>query len=152
MSDLDLKLVVVMSRAIQSMHKFLEDDIKQYGITPSEFGALEYLYHNGEVSVQKIGDKILVTSGTITYTINKLLKKGFITKRQCTEDKRYSYLKLTDEGYKFIDKAFNNHKKNLNNLLKDVSDKDKEDLVNLLKKIGMTISERGEYNDHKISR
>lgn len=42
--SLSLKLFVILSRAVQSITKRIEEDIKSYGLNPTEFAVLELLY------------------------------------------------------------------------------------------------------------
>ncbi len=73
--SLSLKLFVILSRAVQSITKRIEEDIKSYGLNPTEFAVLELLYSKGDQPIQKIGDKILLASSSITYVVDKLEKK-----------------------------------------------------------------------------
>ena len=73
--SLSLKLFVILSRAIQSITKRIEEDIKSYGLNPTEFAVLELLYSKGDQPIQKIGDKILLASSSITYVVDRLEKK-----------------------------------------------------------------------------
>lgn len=55
--DLSLKLFIVLSRAMQTIAKRVEEDIKNYGLNTTEFAVLELLYHKGSQPIQKIGEK-----------------------------------------------------------------------------------------------
>ena len=60
--DLSLKLFIVMSRAMQTITKRIEEDIRNYGLNTTEFAVLELLYHKGDQPIQKIGEKVLLTT------------------------------------------------------------------------------------------
>lgn len=77
-----LKLFVVLSKAYKSLMDHAVKDMKSYGLASAEFMVLEVLYHRTRIPLQQIGEKILVTSGSITYNIDKLEKKG--TAETCT--------------------------------------------------------------------
>jgi MarR family 2-MHQ and catechol resistance regulon transcriptional repressor len=102
------------------------------GLTVSEFGVMEFLLHKGKQPVQQIAEKILVTSGTITYVINKLIEKGFIKRERCKKDKRIYYVDLTEEGKRFIEKVFKDHEKFLSKLFGEIDKEDKKELINKL--------------------
>ena len=134
MRDINLNLVIAMARTYDELFSKLEKNVQQSGLNISEFGVLEMLYHKGDQSVQKIAEKILVTSGTITYVINKLEKKNLVVRRKCEKDKRIFYVSLTDEGNKLISEVFKNHKEFLDDLLMDMDENSKKDLLsNLIK-------------------
>ena len=134
MSDINLKIVIAMARTYDDLFFQIEKSLQEYKLNISEFGVLEMLYHKGDQPVQKIADKILVTSGTITYVINKLEKKDLVIRRKCNKDKRIYYVSLTEKGRDYIAHIFPKHKEFLNNLFKDLSEEDKRELVeNLIK-------------------
>ncbi len=84
-------------------------DMKQYGLSPSEFMILEVLYTKGKIPLQQIGGKILVTSGSITYNIDKLENKGLLKRVPCEEDRRVIYAEITAEGIELFDRIFPKH-------------------------------------------
>ncbi len=129
MSDINLKIVIAMARTYDDLFFQIEKSLQEYKLNISEFGVLEMLYHKGDQPVQKIADKILVTSGTITYVINKLEKKDLVIRRKCNKDKRIYYVSLTEKGRDYIAHIFPKHKEFLNNLFKDLSEEDKRELV-----------------------
>lgn len=134
MDNINLKLVIAMSRTYDSLFSEMEKNFKEFGLNISEFGVLEMLYHKGDQPVQKVAEKVLVTSGTITYVINKLEKKDLVVRRRCSKDKRVYYVSLTEKGRNFIAHIFPKHKIFLENLFKDLSDDSKKQLVeNLIK-------------------
>ncbi len=57
--DLSLKVFIVLSRALQSIKKRVEEDIKCLGLNPTEFSVLELIYSKGDQPIQKIGEKVL---------------------------------------------------------------------------------------------
>ena len=134
MDNMNLKLVIAMARTYDSLFAEMEKNFKEFGLNVSEFGVLEMLYHKGDQPVQKVAEKILVTSGTITYVINKLEKKDLVIRRKCNKDKRIYYVSLTEKGRSFIAHIFPKHKNFLDNLFKDLSDDNKKELIgNLIK-------------------
>lgn len=70
-----LKLFTVMTKALQSVRIKAIADIKKHGFNPTEFAVLELLYSKGEQPVQKIGEKVLIASSSITYVVDKLEKR-----------------------------------------------------------------------------
>ena len=68
--SLSLKLFVILWRELQSITKCIAKDIKNYGLNPTEFAVRELLYSKSDQSIQKLGDKILLASSSITYASN----------------------------------------------------------------------------------
>lgn len=132
MSDINLKLVIAMARTYNDMFFEIEKNVQEFGLNISEFGVLEMLYHKGDQPVQKVAEKILVTSGTITYVINKLEKKELVVRRKCEKDKRVFYVSLTEKGKEFILDIFPKHKEFLDNLFSGLNENTKRELVDNL--------------------
>lgn len=133
MDNLNLKLVIAMARSYEALFSKIEKNVNEYGLNLSEFGVLEMLFHKGEQPVQKIAEKILVTSGSITYVIDKLQKNELVIRKKCDKDKRIYYVSLTEKGEALIAEIFPKHKRFLNELLKDMDNASKTELIqNLL--------------------
>lgn len=132
-----LKLFVVLSRALESIEKQAMKNVKSYGLNLTEFAVLELLYHKGDQPVQKIGQKILLASSSITYVVDKLEEKGYIYRRACKEDRRVTYVSITDKGKEFMDQIFPEHREELNNIMGGLNLEEKLDLIEKLKKLGL---------------
>ena len=134
MKDINLNIVLAMARTHNSLISKIEKNVQENGLNLSEFGVLEFIYNQGPQPVQKIADKILVTSGTITYVINKLESKNLVIRKKCEKDKRIFYVSLTKEGEELISRVFKKHKEFLNDLLSEMDEESKRSLLtNLIK-------------------
>ncbi|OWT48082.1 MarR family transcriptional regulator [Bacillus sp. K2I17] len=57
--SLSLKLFVILSRAVQSITKRIEEDIKSYRLNPTEFAVLELLYSKGDQPIKNWRQNII---------------------------------------------------------------------------------------------
>lgn len=134
-----LKPMIALFKAHKSLIEFVKNDIKETGFDLNEFSVLEVIYHKKKIDVSSIKEKVLVANSSLSYILDKLLKKGLITRSKCQEDKRINYIELSSEGENICEEIFSNHydklKKTFNILTKD----EKDILVILLKKIGMSV-------------
>lgn len=135
--SLSLKLFVVLSKAYKSIMDNAVKDMKQYNLAPSEFTVLELLYHKGRTPLQQIGAKILVTSGSVTYNIDKLEKKGYLKRIPCENDRRVIYAELTEEGKLLFDHIFPDHTNAIHSIMQGLSIEEKQVAIELLKKLGL---------------
>ncbi|MGM9968509.1 MULTISPECIES: MarR family winged helix-turn-helix transcriptional regulator [unclassified Rummeliibacillus] len=136
-----LKLFIVLSRANKAIHECTNQFFQENGLNPTEFAVLELLYHKGRQPLQKIGSKILLASGSITYVIDKLEKRGYLARISCPSDRRITYAEITDEGSKFMDELFPRHEQQLYNLTSALSPEEKDQAIELLKKLGLSIKD-----------
>lgn len=134
-----LKLFIVLSRASKVVLEEANKLIESYKLNPTEFAVLELLYHKGRQPIQKIGQKILLSSGSMTYVVDKLEKKGLIERVYCTEDKRITYMSITAAGKELIEEIFPSHEKKLNELMSALSKSEQDMAIELLRKLGLSI-------------
>jgi len=134
---LSLKLFVVLTRALDAVRKSIEKEIRSYGLNPTEFAVLELLYNKGEQSAQKIGEKVLIASSSITYVVDKLEKKDLILRTHYSEDRRIINVSITDAGRKMMDEIFPEHTKGVQRILEGLDTVEKEEMISQLKKLGM---------------
>jgi MarR family transcriptional regulator, 2-MHQ and catechol-resistance regulon repressor len=132
MTDINLKLVIAIARCHNSLFEKIDKNTQSFGLNTSEFGVLELLFHKGPQPVQKVAEKILVTSGTITYVIDKLQKKQLVERKKCEKDKRIFYVILTEEGKTLMENIFEQHKLFVQNVFEGFDEKSKEELVSHL--------------------
>lgn len=131
-----LKLFVVLSKAYRAIMDQAVKDMKQYDLSPSEFTTLEVLYTKGRIPLQQIGEKILVTSGSITYNIDKLEKKGLLMRVRCEEDRRVIFAEITPAGNELFDRIFPAHAAKIHSLMKTFTVYEKQEAIDLLKRLG----------------
>lgn len=134
--DLSLKLYIVLTRALQSINKLVEDDIKRIGLNPTEFAVLELIYSKGDQPIQKIGDKVLIASSSITYVVDKLEKKKLLERKPCPKDRRVTYAVITPAGTEFMNEVFPKHREAIHEICAGLEANEKEVLIQLLKKLG----------------
>lgn len=132
-----LKLFVVLSKAYKAVMDQAVKDMKRQGLSPSEFTVLELLYHKGKFPLQQIGEKILVTSGSVTYNIDKLEKKGYLKRIPCEDDRRVTFAAITEAGQQLFDRIFPDHASAIHSVMRGLSSEEKETATSLLKKLGL---------------
>ena len=136
-----LKLFIVLSRVHKAITEQTNHFFQAHGVNPTEFAVLELLYHKGQQPLQKIGGKILLASGSITYVIDKLEKRGFITRVNCPTDRRVTYAAISPEGKEFMSEIFPEHEKNLHELTNALTSEEKDQAIELMKKLGLSIKD-----------
>ena len=104
-----LKLYVVLLRAQAAVSRHAEADMAAHGFSPGEFAILEVLYHKGPLLLGEVQRKILVSSGGVTFLVDKLEQRGLVRRLPCESDRRARYADLTPEGRKLITRIFKGH-------------------------------------------
>ena len=127
---------LVLWKAAKAIEKVDRASIVGTGLQLSEFTIMEALLHKGPLPINTIGEKVLLTSGSMTAAINRLEKKGFVRRIQDTSDGRFFHVHLTEIGRIVIKSAYEKHATNLEQVAKGLTEKERREFVRLLKKIG----------------
>lgn len=131
-----LKLFTVLSRAQAAFMEKVRQDVARHELTPTEFAVLEALYHKGPLLLGEIQSKILVSSGGITYLVDRLAERGFVERRDCPTDRRARYAALTREGIRFMDRIFPEHARCLARASEGLDADERDRAIRLLKALG----------------
>lgn len=132
-----LRLLRILLRGSRSVTRSLEYNVEEQDVKFMEFAVLELLYHKGPHPTQEISSNILIANSSLTYVLNKLEDKGFLTRKPGEKDKRVSVVALTPEGETFIEGFFPIHQDFIVDLFSDLEDDELESLAEGLKKIGL---------------
>ena len=139
--DSALKLWIVLARAYASVAALIEKDIARNDLTPTEFGILEVLHHKGPLLLGEIQRKILVTSGGITYLVDRLVEKGLVRREECKDDRRARFAVLTPAGDALIRRIFPDHAAGIQQALAGLTITEQREATVLLRKLGLAAAE-----------
>jgi MarR family 2-MHQ and catechol resistance regulon transcriptional repressor len=130
------RLWLVLARAYGSMVNYIEGSIVAQGIGLSDFMVLEVLLHKGPLTISVIGEKVLLASASMTSAIDRLEKRGLVQRRSCNSDRRIRLVELTDCGKAFIEEIYARHEKDLEAVIGELNNKERQVIYEGLKKIG----------------
>lgn len=136
-SSIDLRLFRIWMKASKAVVDNIQKDIQSHKISNENFMILELLYSKGPHPVQKISEVLSIPSGSITYVVDKLEKKGLVERQPNPQDRRASNVVLTEEGRVLFDEIFPKHVATISQNLSFISNEEKEILMDLLKRIGI---------------
>lgn len=128
---------LVLWKAAKAVEGVDKASIAQTGLGLSDFAIMEALLHKGPLPINRIGEKVLLTSGSMTAAINRVEKKGFVKRIQDPSDGRCFYVHLTKKGRRTIKTAYGIHERNLEKIAAGLTNTEREELLRLLKKVGM---------------
>ena len=131
----EFKVVIGIMRASNLLVDDLKKTLKKYPINATEFSVMEFLYSKGEKSIQEIRDRILLASGSATYVVDNLERKEYVSRIVNQNDRRVTYIKLTEAGKNLINDIFPTHKKNTKKIFNDLTNEELITLKEILKKI-----------------
>src|ERR1051326_4147509 len=101
-----LDVFIKLMRAANSVGDRTGGPIAAEGLTSSQFGVLETLYHLGPLMVSQLADKHLKSRNNFTTVIDNLEKEGLVRRERDREDRRAVTVHLTDTGRQCIERVF----------------------------------------------
>jgi MarR family transcriptional regulator, 2-MHQ and catechol-resistance regulon repressor len=131
-----LRLWVIMSRAQSAVTTQAAAHASQYGLTLAEFGILEALYHRGPMLLGEVQKRILVSSGGITFLVDRLTAKGLVERRSCDYDRRARYAALTPKGTELVAEVFPSHALVIARAMSGIGTDEQTDVANQLRTLG----------------
>ena len=120
----------------QSIGRYLRPTVSAEGLGESDFRVLEVLLHKGPMPVNAIGPKVYLNPGSVSVAVDRLYKKGFVSRVECTEDRRVRTVSLTEKGRQMFVPLFRRHTALIKRALQDVSSEELQQLELILKRIG----------------
>src|ERR1700733_4152264 len=100
---------LVMMKAMRALTRYAAADIEAIGLGLSDFAVLEVLLHKGPLPVNTIGPIVNLTPGSISIAVDRLVRKGLVSRAECTDDRRVRIVTLTSRGRELIVPAFRKH-------------------------------------------
>ncbi len=133
---LALNTYIKLTRATESFLTRLYPGGRYHGLTGSQFGTLEVLYHLGPLCQGEIGAKLLKSPGNMTLVIDNLEKRSLIRRQRDTQDRRQITIHLTAEGQALMAEIFPRHVADLVEMFSVLTPEEQGVLGDLMKKLG----------------
>ena len=137
--DLDLAAVEVFSR-ITRLARHLDrerrDAFRAHGLEPWEFDVLAALRRAGEpyeLSPGRLMRETMVTSGTMTNRVDRLVLREYVDRLPDPDDRRGVIVRLLPKGRAAVDAAFAELLEAERALLAGISPRDQQRLATLLR-------------------
>lgn len=127
---------LVMMKAMRALTRYATAGIEETGLGLSDFGVLELLLHQGPLPVNTIGPIVNLTPGSISIAVDRLVRKGLVSRVESAEDRRVRIVALTPRGRDLIVSAFRKHSGQMKKVFSDLSSEELRGLEVKLKKVG----------------
>ncbi|MGA8026633.1 MAG: MarR family transcriptional regulator [Bryobacteraceae bacterium] len=137
-----LHVWLILWKAARAVEQHALSSVSRIGLGLSDFAVLEVLLHKGPQSVNVIGKKVLLTSGSITTAINRLESRKLVRRTRHPEDQRARLVQLTDHGKRLIEDALRRHALDMEESMTVLTASERLELIRLLKKVGLFAAAR----------
>jgi MarR family transcriptional regulator, 2-MHQ and catechol-resistance regulon repressor len=127
---------LIMLKAWQSMSQYASPALLEEGLGESDFRVLEVLLHKGSMPVNAIGPKVALNPGSVSVAVDRLYRKGFVSRVESSRDRRIRTVSLTKKGRQMFVPLFRRHASLIKRAFQDVSPEELLQLEGVLKKVG----------------
>ena len=91
---------------MQGFERHFAEFVRARGLTHPQFDIIATLGNTPGMSYKELGEKTLITKGTLTGVIERLEMKGLVKRERCDIDKRSFYVRLTPCGEAMFAEVF----------------------------------------------
>lgn len=114
----------IEERAIQT------DEFK--GVTTNDMHVIEAIGIEEAKNMSSVAKKLNVTMGTLTISVNSLVKKGYVQRVRSEEDRRVVFVSLTDPGKRAFEHHRRFHANMIDSIIAGLSEEEKSVLEKAL--------------------
>jgi MarR family transcriptional regulator, 2-MHQ and catechol-resistance regulon repressor len=129
-------LWLLLWKAARGVEAHSTRSIARFEMVPTDFGVLEALLHKGPLTVKQLGEKVLLTSGSMTAAVDRLESRELVTRCDDARDRRARIIRLTAAGQELIERAFAEHSAAMEEAVRGFSKEDRAALLPLLRRLG----------------
>ena len=88
----------IMTKASQAIARYAFQPLLAEGLGDSDFRVLDVLLHKGPMPVNAIGPKVDLNPGSVSVAVDRLYKKGLVSRVESENDRRVRTVSLTGKG------------------------------------------------------
>lgn len=91
---------------MQGFERLSSEHVRQCGLTHAQFDILATLGNTPGMSYKELGERTLITKGTLTGVIERLEQKGLVERQRNCDDKRSFFVRLSASGQALFGDVF----------------------------------------------
>lgn len=118
--------------AYQAFERYSAPDVKAMGLTTTQFDVIATLGNQPPMTCKELGEKTLVTKGTLTGVLERLESKGIVERKLNPGDARSQMIGLTAAGQSLFEKVFPAHLQHLEKAFSKLSEQELSEVTKSL--------------------
>ena len=104
-----LPLIRELVRSYQAFERYSAAHVNELGLTPAQFDVIATLGNTEGMNAKQLGERTLITKGTLTGVVDRLLLKGLVVRLPDPRDGRAQIVRLTEVGQETFERVFPAH-------------------------------------------
>lgn len=136
-ADIDSSLAPWIGKTSKIVDYYLQDALQQHGfkLTKEQFVLLKKLTEKDGLNQNELASLLYRDKSTMARLLAKMEKKGHVRREQSHKDKRINKIYITEKGKLTFDKTIPVVTRIINVLEHDITQAEKEHMINILKKV-----------------
>ena len=110
-------------------------------LTNNDIHVIRAIGMNEKRNMSMIAKELAVTIGTLTISINSLVRKGYVIKERSEKDKRVVFVNLSSKGEAAFSRNEELYDQMVNSMLEDLEDNEMDILMKSLLKVNRCIKQ-----------
>jgi MarR family 2-MHQ and catechol resistance regulon transcriptional repressor len=143
MGERYLRSVRLLAECLQGFERFSGESVRQHGLTHAQFDIIATLGNTSGMSYKDLGQRTLITKGTLTGVIERLEQKGLVARTRSSGDKRSFFVRLTPAGEQLFGEVFPKVVANGRQLFAGYTDAEFDAMDQALRKLRQCIVDAG---------
>ena len=126
-----------LGKTVKILEYYLQERFNEHGLdlTKEQMVVLKKLHDKDGLSQNELAYLTLRNKSSLTRLLSKMENKGYITRKQCEEDKRINHVFLTNLGEQVFQKSKPAINEMISRMEQNISNSEKQQIIKTLKKI-----------------
>ncbi|KIF81240.1 MarR family winged helix-turn-helix transcriptional regulator [Noviherbaspirillum autotrophicum] len=104
-----LRSIRLLAECYHAFEQISDAHVRTMGLTLAQFDIIATLGNTEGMSCKELGEKTLITKGTLTGVIDRLEAKGLVKRTTNPDDRRCMIVQLTEQGKAEFERVFVPH-------------------------------------------
>ena len=104
-----LRTLRALAECYHAFERYSALQVREFGLTAPQFDIIATLGNTPGMTFKALGDKTLITKGTLTGVVDRLQARGFVRRVASKSDGRSTVVKLTQKGEAEFERVFAAH-------------------------------------------
>ena len=125
----------LLSVSQNKVFKYFSKLLEEHGVTPAQYGVLDCLWKEGQLSPKQIGAMVYLEAPTISGILDKMQKANLIDRSVDPNNRRNVLVTATPKSYEIKEKVEAATRDMNSKVLQNLTDKEKDGLKKALETI-----------------
>ncbi len=142
-----LRTLRALAESYHAFERYSAVQVRAFGLTPAQFDIIATLGNTDGMSFRELGEKTLITKGTLTGVVDRLEARGMVKRAASKADGRSTLVRLTKKGDTEFERVFASHIAYLKKPFSMFSEADMNQLEALANKLTVSLQDAGKSRE-----